>query len=118
YQLCRVYRDGEIGRWHQPEFTMLEWYRLGYDDARLMDEVEALVRAAAGGRAAEWPACRITYREAFERALGVDPLVAADAVGARLRERGIDVPTGLDADGVLDLAFAAVVMPTLPSETW
>lgn len=118
YQLCRVYRDGEIGRWHQPEFTMLEWYRLGFDDSRLMDEVEALVREAAGGRAAEWPARRITYREAFERTLGVDPLVSADAVDARLRARGIDVPPGLDADGVLDLAFAAVVMPALPAETW
>src|SRR5690606_22180661 len=58
YQLCRVYRDGELGRWHQPEFTMLEWYRVGFDDARLMDEVEALVRdavsdaAVVGGAAA------------------------------------------------------------------
>jgi elongation factor P--(R)-beta-lysine ligase len=42
YQICAVFRDGEIGRWHQPEFTMLEWYRLGFDDDRLMDEVEAL----------------------------------------------------------------------------
>ena len=118
YQLCRVYRDGEIGRWHQPEFMMLEWYRLGFDDARLMDEVEALVRDAAGGRAAEWPALRVTYREAFERALGVDPLAHADAVEARLRKRGVDVPSGLDVDGVLDLAMAAVVMPALPPDTW
>ncbi len=118
YQLCRVYRDGEIGRWHQPEFTMLEWYRVGFDDVQLMDEVEALVREAAGGRAAEWPACRIAYRDAFERALGVDPLASADAVDARLRECGIDVPPGLDTDAVLDLAFAAVVMPALPTETW
>ena len=118
YQLCRVYRDGEIGRWHQPEFTMLEWYRIGFDDGKLMDEVEALVREAAGGRAAEWPACRIAYREAFERALGVDPFASTHAVEECLRERGIDVPAGLDADGVLDLAFAAVVMPALPTDTW
>src|SRR5690606_744486 len=82
YQLCRVYRDGEIGRWHQPEFTMLEWYRLAFDDAQLMDEVEALVRAVVGGRAAEWPALRVTYRDAFEQALGVDPLLEPDAVEA------------------------------------
>src|SRR5690606_25856256 len=103
YQVGRVYRDGELGRWHQPEFTMLEWYRLELDDARLMDEVEALVREAAGGAPARWPAERITYRDAFIRALDIDPLIEPHAVAARLRERGIDVPPGLDADGVLDL---------------
>lgn len=118
YQICRCFRRGEEGALHQPEFTMLEWYRVGFDDVQLMDEVEALVREAAGGRAAEWPACRIAYRDAFERALGVDPLASADAVDARLRECGIDVPPGLDTDAVLDLAFAAVVMPALPTETW
>ena len=41
YQICRVFRDDELGRWHQPEFTLLEWYRIGLDDARLMDEVES-----------------------------------------------------------------------------
>ncbi len=45
YQICKVFRDAERGRWHNPEFTMIEWYRLGFDDAALMDEVEALVRA-------------------------------------------------------------------------
>jgi lysyl-tRNA synthetase class 2 len=51
YQLCRVFRDDELGRWHQPEFTMLEWYRVGWDELRLMTEVAELVAtvcAAAG----------------------------------------------------------------------
>ena len=118
YQVCRVYRDGEIGRWHQPEFTMLEWYRLGFDDHRLMDEVEALVRNTAAGAAAAWPAHRLTYRQAFERTLGVDPLGDVDAVAAALRGRGIDIPAELDADGLLDLAFAVAVMPALPPAAW
>ena len=111
YQICRVFRDGELGRWHQPEFTMLEWYRVGWDDDRLMDEVEALVRDALGETARAWPAERVTYRHAFDRALGVDPLRDAQGVGARLAEHGVDVPPGLDADALLDLALSVVIVP-------
>ncbi len=118
YQVCRVYRDGEIGRWHQPEFTMLEWYRLGFDDHRLMDEVEALARDAAAGAASGWPSHRLTYRQAFERTLGVDPLDDVDAVAAAVRARGIDIPPELDADGLLDLAMAVAVIPALPPAAW
>ena len=46
YQLCRVFRDDELGRWHQPEFTLLEWYRVGWDEQRLMTEVAELVDTA------------------------------------------------------------------------
>lgn len=48
YQICRVFRDAELGRWHQPEFTLLEWYRTGWDETALMDEVEQLIRHAVG----------------------------------------------------------------------
>lgn len=118
YQICRVFRDGEIGRWHQPEFTMIEWYRLGYDDAALMDEVEALVRDVARGDPARWPVRRITYRDAFIDALQVDPLVEPQAVGPRLAARGIDVPAELDEDALLDLAFVTAVAPALPRQAW
>ena len=64
FQICKVFRDSERGRWHNPEFTMIEWYRVGQDDAALMDEVEALVAellapgAGAGtGRAIELLGC-------------------------------------------------------------
>src|ERR1700719_4070093 len=43
YQICKVFRDAERGRWHNPEFTLIEWYRLGFDDAALMNEVEAMI---------------------------------------------------------------------------
>src|SRR5690606_36117966 len=64
YQICRVFRDDELGRWHQPEFTMIEWYRLGWDEVRLMDEVQDLVCHLMSD-AVEWPTERLSYEDAF-----------------------------------------------------
>ena len=52
YQICKVFRDAERGRWHNPEFSLIEWYRIGLDDTALMNEVEALLASSSrrGGR--------------------------------------------------------------------
>ena len=76
YQVCKVFRDGEAGRRHNPEFTLLEWYRPGWDHRRLMAEVEALVRAVAQDLRALPPARRLSYRELFMELLDLDPLTA------------------------------------------
>lgn len=65
WQLCKVFRDGESGRMHNPEFTLLEWYRTGFDDADLMDEVDALVRACLAGHMELGPSTRISHAEAL-----------------------------------------------------
>lgn len=81
YQLARVFRDGEAGRRHNPEFTLLEWYRPGFDHFALMDELEALLQAVA----VEDPppvAERLTYREAFQRYAGIDPFAPVSALCA------------------------------------
>jgi lysyl-tRNA synthetase class 2 len=111
YQICRVFRDDELGRWHQPEFTLLEWYRVGFDDMRLMDEVEALLRDTLAEAGAMCRSERIRYSDALVRALGVDASAGSASVAAQLAERGIDVPSGLGHDALLDLAFASVVVP-------
>lgn len=115
YQIARVFRLEESGRHHNPEFTMLEWYRPGFDHHALMDEVEALLRAllpALDGGAFG----RLSYREAFQRYLGVDPFDdGPGAVSAALRRQGHD-PAGMDvadADLWLDLAMSLVVGPQL-----
>ncbi len=59
YQMGPAYRAGELGRIHNPEFTMLEWYRLGFDDEALMEEVAELVNLVLGPQAYE----RLTYRQ-------------------------------------------------------
>ena len=73
YSLGTVFRDDEQGRWHSPEFTMLEWYRLGFDHHDLMSEVESLVKAV-------WPSMpavdRVSHRELYQDLLGVDSLSA------------------------------------------
>jgi lysyl-tRNA synthetase class 2 len=115
YQLCRVFRDDELGRWHQPEFVLLEWYRLGLDELALMTEVAELVEAAlaAGSPGAAAGAARrvvrLTYAEALEAALGAGPEAPTAELVRRLAAAGVDVPPGLAHDAVLDLAFGTVV---------
>lgn len=109
YQICRVFRDGELGRWHQPEFTMLEWYRVDWDETVLMDEVNELIKRAVGESVLAGPGSRLSYADAFERRLGIDPHGNLSALPGRLASLGMDVPDGLDRDALLDLAFSEAV---------
>ncbi|HXQ31269.1 MAG TPA: EF-P lysine aminoacylase EpmA [Steroidobacteraceae bacterium] len=115
YQICKVFRDGETGRQHRPEFTLIEWYRVGFDHLALMDEVEALL-ARLLGRCLAAPAERLTYGAAFERVLGLDPFAAPLAllVGVAAERLGADpAALGSERDAVLDLLMGALVGPAL-----
>jgi elongation factor P--(R)-beta-lysine ligase len=114
YQVARVFREGERGRNHNPEFTMVEWYRRGMDHLALMDDVESLLRALLEPLLAVGPTRVVTYAEAFRESLGCDPLGSTTGeIEACLRARGTDVPATLidDRDGLLDLAMASHVAP-------
>lgn len=124
YQLGRAFRDGELGRRHNPEFTLLEWYRPGFDHHRLMDEVEELLDVTLGGLLGGRPAEQLTYGEAFARHAGVDPFrdpterlreAAARAAGGRAAGPGPDRLPDLreDRDAWLDLLMATAVEPRL-----
>ena len=114
YQVCKVFRDAEIGRWHNCEFTMIEWYRLGFDDHALMSEVEALAAALLAPHRRLAPAERLTYAEALQRHAGVDIHADSDAaLEHAAAARGIDSPAGLDRDAQLDLLMGMVVGPRL-----
>ena len=117
FQVCKAFRDGEAGRVHNPEFTLLEWYRVGYDHHMLMDEVEDLV-ATILGVPADFD--RIPYRQAFEFYTGINPHSASvellqDYVTHRSNVRVKDISlTGRDA--WLDLIMSHVIEPQLGNE--
>jgi lysyl-tRNA synthetase class 2 len=112
FQVARVFREGERGRRHNPEFTMVEWYRLGINHHALMDDVEWLLRGLIEPRRPVAPTRRVTYADAFMEALEVDPLTAPTAaIRQAMLERGADVPASIaeERDAVLDLAMATIV---------
>ena len=72
YQICKSFRNEEAGRFHNPEFTMLEWYRPGFDHLQLMTEIDELIQMVVGCDSAE----RVTYQDVFKQYLGYCPLTA------------------------------------------
>jgi lysyl-tRNA synthetase class 2 len=114
YQICKVFRNGERGRLHNPEFTMLEWYRPGFDHHRLMDEVADLVNSVLPE---SWPVKQFTYAELFQRHLDIDPHRATVAELKVCAERqGIVGVSGLDLperDAWLDLLLTHCIEPHL-----
>lgn len=118
HQIAKAWRAGEVGAWHEPEFSMLEWYVPGSDDDALMDETEALVRAAAatlGVLAGDGaPFDRITYREAFRRHAGFDPATAERRqLGRLLRASGTRASKDATDEDLEDLVLALVVQREL-----
>ncbi len=115
YQLGKAFRNEEQGRFHNPEFTMLEWYRPGWDHHELMDEMEQLLQACL----ACGPCERLSYQEAFHRYVGVDPLSASittlqhaapeSCAELALRED--------DKDTLLQLLFSMVVEPEIGQQS-
>ena len=121
FQIARVYRDGEIGRWHQPEFTLLEWYRIGFDEFELMDEVYALLSRVLDSSIPDLARLNLSFREAFDDACGVDVLrldtPSCHRLRAVLSDRAIDVPTELEPAALIDLALSSVVSADWPRNT-
>jgi elongation factor P--(R)-beta-lysine ligase len=117
YQVCKVFRDEEQGRWHNPEFTLIEWYRSGFDDAALMDEVEALLARVLEGLRDLPSAERLSYSAALQRHAGVDAFDASDDdLAAAAVRHGIHCDSTLDRDAKLDLLMGLVVGPRLGVE--
>ncbi len=120
YQVCKVFRNGESGRLHNPEFTMIEWYRAGQDHHALMAEVAGIIAAALGPERILGAPEKLSYRETFEHHAGLDPHRASGhALAERARALGLAAPATLDSadlDGWRDLLFTHVIEPHLGQE--
>lgn len=118
YQVCHVVRGSERGKQHNPEFTLIEWYRLGYSLEQLMEEVETLLREVLGEAAPSPAAERLSYRDAFVRHLGLDPFSASIAeLAAAARDLGFASGADAPRDEWLELLQGAVVGPRLGQES-
>ncbi len=116
YELGRVFRNGEAGRRHNPEFTMLEWYRIGWNELRLIDEVVDLVREACALSGMKPYFLSTTYEDLFKQILAMDPHRAPlDELRTPLAGMAIS-GDGLGRDDWLDLLITHVIQPGFPRD--
>lgn len=117
YQICKAFRNGESGRFHNPEFTMLEWYRVGFKLPQLMDEAADLIDGLFNGRRSLQTTQRFGYQELFVSFTGLDPLIfsyqdyCSFALDNQLSE-GVDI-CGHDHAIWLDFIFSHKIQPHL-----
>jgi len=115
YQITKAFRYGDIGRQHNPEFTMLEFYRIGYDHHDLIRELDALLQYCLNTKAAT----KITYQALFLEKLSIDPFtITLDALKKLITEKEISVNLDdIDHDTALQLLLSHLIEPTLGIES-
>ena len=111
YSLGKAFREGELGRRHNPEFTLLEWYRLDWDEYQLMDEVAGLIKKLG----LECPHLVMTYKDIFEQVTGLNPHQTSLMNIQRLASDSAGRDFSAESRSTcLDLIFSFVVEPQLP----
>jgi lysyl-tRNA synthetase class 2 len=103
YQICKAFRDDELGPAHNPEFTMLEWYRPGYDMLQLMDELAELIKTLCKSTVIKPGVEGLSYQQAFEKTVGFDPhqITPGECYQFALNN-DVEIPQGLTADDDVD----------------
>ncbi len=113
YSICRVFRDGEVGRHHQPEFTMLEWYRLAFDLEDIIADTQKAIAAALGNSGLADSAVLLDYQDAFISSINIDPFAASTAELGNAANANDDLrrTLGDQRDDWLDLLLSTRVAP-------
>lgn len=118
FQITKAFRQGEVGRRHNPEFTLVEWYALGYTHEQLIDETCALIQELVPRLARE--ARSVSYRDAFLSTIGIDPL--KDPTETLQKKAHTHIPSAKnlllsDRNELLDLLMSQAVAPTFTDES-
>ena len=110
FQICKAFRGNEKGRHHNSEFTLLEWYRLGFDYQQLMLEVEQLIQLLIPSIKST---CKMTYQNIFKAFTGIDPLTANVSNLQQYTSEIIGLPIGLnnDKNSWLNLIMSQCIEP-------
>lgn len=116
YQICKVFRQGEAGRRHNPEFSMLEWYRVGWDLPQLMAEIAELLQLLLAERFPQLKVQNYSYRQVLQQFSALDPATASDEQIAALGCKLANADLGLNRDGWLDIIMSHQVEPALPRD--
>lgn len=115
YELGRVFRNGEAGKRHNPEFTMLEWYRVGWNQHQLMDEVAELLKAALAMSGRRATVRDVSFQSLYKDKFGFDPLTAHESeLRGPLALYDIEAD-GLTRDDWLDLLMTHLIQPAIPA---
>lgn len=113
FQLCRVFRNEEAGKRHNPEFTMLEWYRPHFDMYRLINEVDDLLQQILDCEPAE----SYSYQFVFQTYVGLDPLSATRAqLVEKARKHGFPCEDDENRDTLLQFLFSEIVEANIGKE--
>lgn len=113
YQICKVFRDGEVGDRHQPEFTMIEWYRRNIGLQEMISHTLQFIRQMLGPQKQAIETVSLSYREAFEQYLGLDPIAASisDLQQASIPDKSLLQALGDNRDHWLDLLLSTRIAP-------
>lgn len=114
FQIGKVFRDGERGRIHNPEFTMLEWYRIGMTMTGLIEETAALITRVIGKK----EIINKTYSELFVETTGIDPLsTTINAITGYCTTLGTTPPPFVTLTDALQFVMAEAIEPRLPRDS-
>jgi lysyl-tRNA synthetase class 2 len=113
FQLCKAFRQDEKGRLHNPEFTMLEWYRIGFDHHALMDEMRDFFKEVFAISKTD----RLTVANVFETYVGINPHLAhVSELKNAAKKHGIEVDVPDEKNVYLDILFTHIIEPKLGNE--